>query len=194
MKKLVIKTASITLAVIIGVMALTFGALCIFAPKTVAGLFDGAGGYSASVFFYEKQYNKTQSTDDLYYLVLKLDDQKDPTKTREYLSVFLALEGVEDYCKTFDTTNNKMTTYEYLNGKYACAIYKDTGIGDTITFLEKSVADGYTDYNAYSTIISVYGEVLTTEELNALKSSIQGLTRTNQYVTRDINLINELLK
>ncbi|MBO5714534.1 MAG: hypothetical protein J6R83_03815 [Clostridia bacterium] len=87
-----------------------------------------------------------------------------------------------------------MTTYEYLNGKYACAIYKDTGIGDTIRFLEESVADGYTDYNAYSIIISVYGEDLTTEELNALKSSIQGLTRTNQYVTRDINLINELLK
>jgi hypothetical protein len=108
MKKLVIKTASITLAVIIGIMALTFGALCLFAPKTVARLFDGAGGYSPSVFFYEKQYNKTQSTDDLYYLVLKLDDQKDPTKTREYLSVFLQLEDVEDYCKTFDTTNNKM--------------------------------------------------------------------------------------
>ncbi len=193
MKKLVIKTASITLAVIIGIIALTFGTLCLFAPKSVAKLFDGAGGYSASVFFYEKQYNKTKNQDDLYVLVLKLDEQEDALKTRQYLTEFLKIDGIKEYCKNLDTIGNKMTTYEYLSGKCACAIYLDTGIGDTIRFLEQSVKDGYGDYNAYSIVISEFSSVLTKEELNALKQSIQDQNVNNDYTKRDINLINQLL-
>ena len=193
MRKLVIKTASITLAVVIGLMVILFGALCIFSPSSVAKLFDGAGGYSASVFFYEKQYNKSQQLDDLYVLVLKLDENKDAQKTREYLTEFLSTDGVKDYCKNLDSSNGKMTTYEYLSGKCALAIYTDTGIGDTIRFLEQSVADGYGDYNAYSMVISSFSDVLTVEELTAIKTSIQSLNKNNQYTQRDIKIINELL-
>ena len=193
MRKLVIKTASITLAVTIGLMFLLFGALCLFSPKSVAKTFESLGGQSVSIFFYEKQYDKTENIDDLYVLVLNLDYQKNASKTREYLTEFLSIDGVKDYCKNLDTSNSKMSTYEYLSGKCACAIYLDTGIGDTIRFLEQSVADGYGDYNAYSMVISEFSDVLTDEELIAIKTSIQSLSRSNQYTNRDINIINELL-
>ena len=69
MKNLVIKTVVITLAAIVSLMAITFGALTVFTPKTLGGVFDGAGNYSAAVFFYDLQYEKTGDIEDLAVLI-----------------------------------------------------------------------------------------------------------------------------
>ncbi len=193
MKKLVIKTAVITLAVIIALVGLLFGAFCLFSPVTLAKFFDGAGNYSLSVTFYEKQYKKTQDLSDLYVLSVKLDQGKDAQKTERYLSVFLTTDGVNDYCKKYDDTNNAFTTYEYLNGKYVCALYSVKGIDQALDYLEESVCNEYNDYNGYSILLGEYSSTLSNQELNKILQSLNGLTVQSRFKDRDIKIVTDLL-
>lgn len=193
MKKLVLKTAGITLAVIIMIAGLIFGAFAIFSPKTLAKFFDGAGNYSLSVIFYEKQYNKTQDISDLYVLSVKLDDEKDAEKTQKYLAEFLSSEGVKDYCANFDNIGSGIKTYDYLNGKYVCALYSVKGITDTIIYLENSVKTDYNDFNGYSILLGEFSDTLTTEDLSKILTSLNGLSIDSEYKTRDINIVKSLM-
>ena len=116
MKKLVIKTAVITLASILVALAITFGAFAMFAPRSLAVFFDGVGNYSASVFFYEKQYLKTENFSDLVELVNELDDANDSERAQKYLGILIAHEDFENFC-----ANKKIfgVPYaEYYNGRY----------------------------------------------------------------------------
>ena len=66
MKKLVVKTICLSLAFLLGSICCAFGLATIFVPGRVGDIFDGVGAYSASVFFYEKEYRKTEDINDLY--------------------------------------------------------------------------------------------------------------------------------
>ena len=80
MKKLVVGTVLLSLAFILSSMLCAFGLATIFAPGRVGVVFDGVGAYSASVFFYEKQYKKTKDIDDLYVVVRKVDVENDSVR------------------------------------------------------------------------------------------------------------------
>ncbi len=82
----------------IGAVIIAFGAFAMFAPGRVASFFDGVGGYSASVFFYERQYEKTGDFSDLVVLVDKLDDQADKYTAEKYLKIFIEHQDFESYC------------------------------------------------------------------------------------------------
>ena len=98
MRKLVIKTAVITLASLLVALAITFGAFALFAPRSLAGFFDGVGNYSASVFFYERQFERSNEFLDLANLVNKIDDENDNERAVKYLSLFINHDEFENYC------------------------------------------------------------------------------------------------
>jgi len=120
LKKLVIKTVLITVAALIGAMALTFGAMAIFAPRSVAGFFDGVGNYSASVFFYEKEYEKTDDIEDLVVIIGKALANDDNEKAEKYTKELLEREDFSSYCLECDKDlkQGEMTTEEYYNVLY----------------------------------------------------------------------------
>jgi hypothetical protein len=124
--RLVLKTTIITLAAIIGAFMITFGVLIMATPKTVAGIFDDIGGYSASVFFYEKQYDKTGSIEDLAVLVDKLDMEEEPLKVEGYLETLLSREDFKEYCEKKDANKPTLTTKEYYYGNYVI-VFKNLG-------------------------------------------------------------------
>ncbi len=116
MRKLVIKTAVITLASLLVALAITFGAFALFAPRSLAGFFDGVGNYSASVFFYEKQYGNTEDFNDLVVLVDKIDDVSDGERAKKYLAILINHADFEEFC-----SNKKIMGIpysEYYNGRY----------------------------------------------------------------------------
>ena len=117
MKKLVIKTALITVVSIIGAVIIAFGAFAMFAPKSVASFFDGVGGYSASVFFYERQYEKTGDFSDLVVLVDKIDDYTDPDTAKKYLKIFIEHQEFENYCAGKNATKY-LSLADYYLGRY----------------------------------------------------------------------------
>ena len=170
MSKLILKTTAITLASIIGVCSIVIGILMLCAPRSIANVLDGLGGYSASVYFYEKQYNKTEDIKDLSVLVLKLDGQKDPVLLEQYLELMIEREDFSTFCSEQDaTSNSKITTKEYYYGDYAVILIKNGKFNEAVNLSSSFVsASGYTEYNPYSVIISQVGETLTKENLNAL--------------------------
>lgn len=97
LKNLIVKTIVITLASIVSLLAITFGALTVFTPKTLGGIFDGVGSYSAAVFFYDLQYEKTGDIEDLAVLVDQTYGQEDTANAKKYLSIMLKHKDFESY-------------------------------------------------------------------------------------------------
>jgi hypothetical protein len=125
MKNLVIKTAIITLASIVSIMAVTFGALCVFTPKTVAGIFENLGSKSASVFFYQKQYQKTNEIDDLIVVIDCAYLMEDLELQKEYLKELIAHDDFDSYCQQKDAENQaEISTREYYQGYYNAVVQK----------------------------------------------------------------------
>jgi hypothetical protein len=175
LNKLVGKTIAITLAVIMGVVVVAFGATALFAPKILAGIFDNMGAYSASVFFYEKNYDKTGEIEDLVLLIDKLDVDKDSQAVEQFLFELINDEEFDSYCASFGEDERLVPLKDYYNGQYAVALMMNGKQSDAISFCEGVVALGYNEYNPYRAIVYSLAGTLTTEQLTALKGSIEGV-------------------
>ena len=144
MKKLVLKTALITLASILGAIILVSGIFLLFIPKPVASFFESMGNYSASMSFYEKQYNNTKSDQDLWNICLKVDEYGDSARAEKYLHKFATSSNFEKNCKTLDQSKSNgysQTTEEFIEGKLVIAVYKNKGIDKAIDVATQCVAE-----------------------------------------------------
>lgn len=175
MSKLIFKTAAITLASVIGVCSLVIGILMLCSPRTIANVLDGMGGYSASVYFYEKQYDKTESVNDLSCLILKIDGEKDPFLLEKYLGTMIGREDFNNFCVEQDANSDSdITTKEYYHGNYAVILVKNGKFSEAVNVANDFVrANGYTEYNPYSVMISQVGSTLTKANISTLKSKVR---------------------
>lgn len=194
MNKLVIKTILITLACAVGALAVVFGALCIFAPVTVAGFFDDVGNYSASVFFYEKQYDKTGDIDDLDVLVLKAYGNSDTVRAEEYLEEMIEHEDFEEFCSGANGAN--MSDKEYYYGYYALSIAKNGKIDKAISVSKDFVSEnGYTKFNPLRTLVSEFLSGATTSEKGKIKAAVESVKTTDavqeDYKNQDLQTLNK---
>ena len=190
MKKLVIKTSLITLACIVGAMLIAFGTTALFAPVKMAGFFDGVGNYSASVFFYEKQYKKSQEISDLELLVSKMDRQD--AYEKGYLK---ELVEHKDFYSYVDGQGHLITTAEYYYGEYVLALYKNGKFEDSLTVAKSFVdANGYTEYNPLSTLVDQVLPNATAGQIDGLISVLQTIEsgKTGEELTRIQNDLQRL--
>lgn len=174
MKKLIVKTSLITLAVTLCALMITFGALALFAPKTVAGIFDGVGGYSASVFFYEKQYNKTGDINDLVVLVDKIDEDEEPLKAEKYIEILIEREDFKAYCEEQDKSKPAIATKEYYYGNYVLVLVENGRFDKALEVCsEQAHGSGkYTKDNPYRVIISEAADQLSLDNLKELRNKL----------------------
>ena len=200
MKNLIIKTCLFTLGGVVLLLALLFGVFVIFFPSVLANTADKLGNYDVAIHYYEKQYDKTQSLDDLFVLCKKLDVEKSPEDSKSYLSVMINSDGFVDFCLAQDKGGEDMACGEYLTSKYVCAIYECGQKGLSIIVAKDMVEEyGYTSYNPFYTLTVRYGESMTDDELNELKTAINevkvGLTGSQlETAENDLLYIEELLK
>lgn len=189
MKKLVIKTTLITLASLIGAMAITFGAVALFAPGFTAGIFNGVGNYSATVFFYEKQYAKTQSVIDLMVLVDKVDYENDSVRAEKYLEL---LVNHKDFDKVSNVGGSTVSEKEFYVSNYALVLAKNDKFADALSVSSEFVKEnGYTNYNPYRILIYDYTEIAD-DNLRSILTDLLGIT-PNEKVVADVNYINNKL-
>ena len=200
MTKLILRTIAVTLASVLVALAVAFGAATLFAPKMIAGIFDGVGNYSATVFFYEKQYQKTGSLDDLAVVINKLDKVSDKEKTYDYIKVMVSSDGFDDYCTASDTLENGLiTTKEYFYSLYTESATLNEGFNKGVEIACAYVdANGYTEFNPIRMLISDFADIATYDQLDGLKNQIESrlssfsATQT-ALANYDINDINQLL-
>lgn len=200
MKKLILKTTAITLASIIGASLLVFGIFALFFPAPLARLFEGTGGYSASIHFYERQYKKTGDIEDLAEFVVKIDLEKDSDLAEEYLYEMVNHEDFSIYCAEQDQLNfSNISTIQYFTGSYASVLVKNGKFDSALDFAREFVnVNGYSVYNPYSVIIMNNGDNLNLEQLNKLKANIDSYifkdNEYNEYADQDSQIVKQLIK
>ena len=197
MKNLVIKTALITLASIIGVALVVMGALMIFAPKTIANFFDNLGMDNAALTFYEKQYDKTEEISDLAIVIDKIDVDERPLDTEKYLLTMLSHNDYEAYLTETAKENFGSTekAREFYYGKLVLSRVNlskfSDALNDAYEFYTKH--GGYTEGNPYRTILYTKGETLSDQYLKDLKSAIRYKT-PQTLVEKDVAEIDKIIQ
>ncbi len=200
MKKLIIKTAVITLISIIGAASIVLGALMIFAPGTSAKMFDGFGMDKAAFKFYENQYEKSENIKDLAVIIDKIDEKETPTKAEDYCLEFIEHEGYSDYIEKYGAKNfgSKTKAHEFYYGKLVIARVKlaktQDAFDDAYDFFRKF--GGYTEGNPYRTIVYEMGDSLTESDLTKLKTQIRIRKNTSNetLINQDVEEINKIIE
>ena len=182
MKKLIIKTAIITLASILALVGLLYGIFTLFIPKPLGDLFYKGGNYSAGMYYYEKQYNATKSAEDLWTLCLNVDVYKDPVRAEKYLAEFKANANFEKNCVALDEGNtDTFTTEEFIEGKLVCAVFINKGIDEAINTAYDCVkafdfvGGEYTQFNPFFMLYTDQNFILGVPELTKIKVKIENM-------------------
>ena len=195
MKKLILKTALITLASVLGAIILLVTALSLFAPKTMSNYFYGMGNEKLSVWYMEKAYNKSGDIADLESLIFKANESADHNRVVKYSAIFVNREDFKEFAESQETGAG-MSYIELVYGNYALSLYY-TGANDSDIFAvaDKTVEEDYTAYNAYSSL--VYGCSETDLGfLNALKTRLEELKIefiNNANLDADLNCVSLMI-
>ncbi len=193
MKDIVVKTVLITLASLFGVFLVAFGALAMFAPGTLAEVFDGTGGYSSSILFYEKQYDKTKDIEDLAILVVKINPELDLELAEKYYNELVNHEKFEEFCANGqgDVLSNK----EFYVGKYALTLFKNDKLDSALVVASDFVKEnGYTLFNPYSVLLIEQGGEFSKAELEQIKDEILAYSGEDKAnTTHDLKLVDDLI-
>ncbi len=195
MKKLVLKTAGITLATIIILLAITYGVLALAFPGTLGDFFYDTGSYTVGIKYYEREYEKSEDLEDLYNLCVKLNVKEDASKTSTYTKKLMDNENFDTFCQKKDgEVSSVITTREYIEGKYLCAVYKLKVMSEVITEGKNVIeASGYTKHSCFSTLISTYGSSFTKTDIELLTTALSPyISSTTLSVEEKLNVVVDL--
>ncbi len=196
MKKLVLKTMFITLAVVFVFMAAVYVILATANPSALAKFYDNTGNYSLTVKYLEKNYKKSNSYEDLATLCGKLDEHSDAERTALYVDKFINDDGFGEYCSANGLEGGySMTVEELYFGKLVVALYLNGGVDFAVAKARDYVNKyGYTDSNSFYILIIDGNEKFDESAKNIIKTEIEsfigGLTgKQLQYAERDLNIL-----
>lgn len=194
MRNLIIKTVALTLAGILVFLVLLYSCFAVFFPYKLADFYLQLGQNQTAVKYMQKQYEKTKDYTDLYVLCSHVEGIDDDVKELEYLGLLVKDENAQLNLKVYDKLNSKISTYEYFNGLYVCKLYSVLGVQTAADYAKTSVEDGYTDFNAYSILISEYSFAFSKSEVEVLIDSLNSLGITNNvYFERDLAFLQDLM-
>lgn len=200
MGKLIGKTIAITLASVIGALLIAFGAAALFAPRLVADMFDDMGAYSASIHFYERNFESTKTTDDLVLLIDKIDIKQSPEQAEKYLNKFISSPDFLSKCTALDREGHLIPMREYFLGLKAQALMLGDKGEKAIDFCKQTVAEiGYGEFNPFRAIVSSIGDELSSSQLQNIKEEILSVAAnlTSEqlvFANADVQDINKLIQ
>ncbi len=190
MKKLVIKTTAITLASLIVALGIIFGAMALFAPKALGDLFDGAGNYSASVFFYEKAYEKTGDINDLVNFANKVDMANDLENAKDCYKELVEHKDFNDYCAS---KGNPQEEKDYYLGNYALILAKSGKFSEGLSVAVNSAKTSYGAFNPVRILIYEYLTADMTENITATVTALEEIELSGNYLDIDKEYLENLL-
>ena len=172
MKKLVLKTALITLGSIVGALCLLYGVFALFFPLNMANFLDSIGMQKGSVSFYELHYEKTEDISDLGVLCVKVDELEDSVRAEKYIGLLVSDKGFNDYLLSFDEGNeNLISGRDFFYGKLAIAKQKTGGVEEFLSFALDSIKDEYSEYNCFFIALTVE-DLFSSEDKVKIKNAL----------------------
>ena len=187
MRKLVIKTIAITLAIIIAVGGLFYLALSSFYPSMLASGYFKVSNAELSLKYSEKAYEKSNDISDLATLTERSILFSDEARTIKYAVLFINDKGYEVFVE------NKSSGYHYYIVSKLCEAQYNKG--------DKSVAIStafnntleYTAYNPIHKLILIAINSRDIETLTAIKQNLQNKQNKNELLNEHLSLIEEFL-
>ena len=165
MQKVVIKTAIITLCIVLLLLGIASCALLIFAPKTVGDFLSDIGNESGALKQYERVYNQESTQENLILVINSTLRAEDGDKLIVYFDEYEK--------KDFDFEQDYLS---FVAGKYCVALVKANQADKALTAAEKYSSD-YQSGNPMQALI-VYG--LDSENNQFLNLVLQRLTAFKQ--------------
>ena len=202
MKKLILKTTAITLASIILVTSITFGIFVLFFPASLAKMFKSLGGESVAIYYYEKQYEKTDDINDLYTLCIESFNNKDYERAELYFTILIQKEGFNRICviKDAERNNSVISTKEICHGALARATYETKGLDRALSVSRALInAYGYSEYSPYLFLLENYGKKFIKVQLEDIErfiqQSLEEITDSAQkvFAEQDLAKVEQLL-
>ncbi|MBQ9781870.1 MAG: hypothetical protein IJW26_01645 [Clostridia bacterium] len=189
MKKVIVKSVTITLVLILLLSTIISVVLCLFFPKTISNLSFKIGNYDLAVTYSEKSYQKDPSVENLVDLVEKSIIAKNNAVTCKYAGVLL----VDDNFREDILPNKELGYLNYIASSYVKALYYSNDY-------EKCVksAVNYTNYNERSinpttTLISICAEDNNKPVLNMLLNELN-LLASNEIIEEYKLNVNTILQ
>ncbi len=180
MKKLIIKTSAISLALILIVGFAFYGLLGLMYPSSIASLAFRVNNKSVCLKYSEKQYEKTNDIEDLALLIERAIWAKDYERTIKYSSQLLNSKDFEEYA------SDKSGYQAYIACSYVEALY----LSDE---KEKSIEIAFSYYNGNSELNPVRVLVLSSKnDLETLNKILKKLNSLENKTQETINLINQI--
>lgn len=192
MKKLVIKTAGITLAFIVVFLAITYGVFALFFPKNTAYFYDGLGYDKIAVKYMLKAYDKSRDIKDLKTLcdyTIKTDDNG---LIAEHLS------EIFDKNKDEFLSETGSDYYDWASSKYINALYevkedKSSCVDTAFLIMDK--------YRKGCTVRSLLGRVFIKNDKETallIKTKLESFyfaaaDEEKQIALSDLNVLTEFL-
>lgn len=191
MRKLVLKTALITLGALIALTALLYGAFALFAPNKMVSFHKDMGNLNIALRYQERIYDNEQSNSNLISVVNLAIASNNDEKVEKYAKILIEKNDLSQISLTEEYAD--FVIYEYcvslynLNKKDKCL----------------SVATAYsTQYNENDPIRSLCVFAIQKEDKLFLQDIVQKLNNFNtdqlseenkQILQRDIAIINEYM-
>ncbi len=157
-------------------IALAFGVLTLTAPGFLGDIFNGAGFDSASVFFYEKQYNKTKSIDDLNTLVLKIEVKNDSERAEKYYKLILEHSEFDNLISS-QSQNKDMR--DFYASQYALALAENNNFSDAVDYAKDYCGNTYSQTNPFRVLIYDYLEGNSPIEIKIIADALNLIVPTD---------------
>ena len=196
MKKLIVKTALITLASLLAVFLLVLTAMTMYAPRTMASLLDGVGNRGLSLWYTELAYQKFGETNDLTNVFDKAVSAKDYERTIKYGNILIGREDFAEICASQD--NGGAVSYKnYVFGNTSVAMYAENYVDEDILSFASATAEGvYPPFNAYQVLL--YSDLTSKDKefLSALREKLSALftTTADETLQNDIAYLDQILQ
>ncbi len=194
MKKLVLKTALITLGCIVGALCVLYGVFALFFPLNMAKFLDSIGMQKGAVSFYELHYEKTEDISDLGVLCVKVDELEDSIRAEKYISLLVEDKGFNDYLISFDEgSENLISGRDFFYGKLAIAKQKTGGVEAFLSFATNSIKERYGEYNCFFIALTVE-DLFSSEDMAQIKDALLLIAPTldseeQAFIERDLEYL-----
>ena len=187
MKQLVIKTVLIALLLIIAISFVVIGLICVFSPITIANASYRLGNYDLSVKYTQKQYEKSNSFEDLALLVERGIIASDYETVALYSQTFLNHERFESYSQSQDGDYTN-----YIANGYILSLYNSGNVDKSITTALQYVNSEFSLPNPVTTLVYTASQKGDKATLNKILKALEELP-PNQNVKNIINQIKKVV-
>lgn len=187
MRKLVIKTIAITLAIIMAVGTAFYLLLSSFYPSVLASGYFKINSAELSLKYSEKAYEKSSEISDLATLTERSILFEDENKTIKYAVLLINDKGYQDLIES------KSNGYHYYIVSKLCEAQYNKGDKSVAISTAFNNTLDYTAHNPVHRLILIAINSNDIQTLTAIKQNLQNKQNKNELLNEHLSLIEEFL-